>query len=107
MKSYIKALHAQAAVVQDEYARASSISTVATWEPLEVQIKRWWANLPPIMQQRPYQITEIAAQCRGRYRDKPALREVATALRVLGWSERRDWSVAGRNKRFWITTLHS
>lgn len=73
----------------------------AEWEPLEVQIKRWWANLPPIMQQRPYQITEIAAQCRGRYRDKPALREVAVALRVLGWTERRDWSVAGRNRRFW------
>jgi len=71
-------------------------------EPLEVQITRWWANLPPIIQQRPFQIAEVAAQCKGRYRDKPALREVAAALRALGWSERRDWSLMGRNRRLWI-----
>lgn len=74
----------------------------ADWEPLEVQIKRWWVNLPPVMQERPFQIIEIAAQCRGCYRDKPALRSVAAALRVLGWSELRDWSNAGRNRRFWL-----
>jgi hypothetical protein len=74
------------------------------WEPLEVQIKRWWANLPPVMQQRPYQITEIAAQCRGRYREKSALREVASALRALGWTEQRDWSSQGRNRRYWISS---
>lgn len=102
MKSYIENLQAQAATLRDATTCAVSSSHAAQWEPLEVQIKRWWVNLPPVMKQRPFQIIEIAAQCRGRYRDKPALREVASALRALGWSERRDWSVTGRNRRLWI-----
>ena len=73
----------------------------ADWEPIETQIRRWWINLPPIMQQRRFQIVEIAAQCKGRFHKKPALREVATTLRALGWVETRDWSSQGRNKRFW------
>ena len=99
MKHYISNLRK---VSQETLPKPKQSENRAEWEPLEVQIKRWWANLPPVMQQRPYQITEIAAQCRGRYRDKPAVREVAVALRVLGWSERRDWSVSGRNRRLWI-----
>jgi hypothetical protein len=75
---------------------------VVAYEPLEKHIDRWWVNLPPAMQNRRFQIAEIAAQCRGRYRDKAAIREVAAALRVLGWRELRDWTSAGRNKRFWV-----
>lgn len=71
-------------------------------ESLETQIKRWWASLPPILQQRRFQIVEIANQCRGRFRDKPALREVANALRSAGWQETRDWTNRGRNQRLWI-----
>lgn len=98
MKHYISNLRK---VSQETLPKPEHSGNQAEWEPLEVQIKRWWVNLPPIMQQRPYQITEIAAQCRGRYRDKSALREVASALRVIGWSERRDWSKNGRNRRLW------
>ena len=71
-------------------------------EPLEAQIHRWWVNLPPTMQQRKFQICEIAAQCQGKYRDRPALRQVASALRSIGWHEGRDWSKHGRNVRLWI-----
>lgn len=102
MKSYIETLQAQAATLQNATACTVSRSPDAQWEPLEIQIKRWWANLPPIMQQRSFQIVEIAAQCKGRYRDKPALREVASALRALSWTENRDWSSQGRNRRYWI-----
>jgi hypothetical protein len=70
-------------------------------EPLEAQIHRWWVNLPPTMQQRRFQIFEIAAHCRGTFRDRPALRQVAAALRNIGWQEVRDWSNQGRNHRFW------
>jgi hypothetical protein len=70
-------------------------------EPLEAQIQRWWSNLPPSMQQRRFQIFEIAAQCNGKYQDRPALRQVARVLRSIGWREIRDWSTLGRNHRFW------
>ena len=98
MKHYISHLRK---VSQETLTKPKHIEIRAEWEPLEVQIKRWWANLPPVMQQRPFQIIEIAAQCKGRYRDKPALREVAVVLRALGWTENRNWSVAGRNRRQW------
>lgn len=71
-------------------------------EPLEAQIHRWWVNLPPTMQQRKFHIYEIAAQCQGKYRDKPALRQVASALRTIGWHELRDWTRGGRNRRVWL-----
>lgn len=100
MKHYISNLRK---VSQETLPKPKHSGNQAEWEPLDVQIKRWWTNLSPVMQQRPYQITEIAAQCRGRYRDKPAVREVAVALRVLGWCESRDWSSKGRNRRFWIS----
>jgi hypothetical protein len=71
------------------------------WEPLETQIQRWWVNLPPTIQWRRFQIFEIAAQCNGKYRDRPALRQVASALRTIGWREVRDWTNHGRNHRLW------
>ncbi len=73
------------------------------WEPLEIQIRRWWINLPPVMQQRRFQIVEIASQCKSRCGSIPAWRDVACALRVLGWQNKRDWTVKGRNARYWIS----
>jgi hypothetical protein len=101
LKAYIEQLRVSADQMTSSF-QAQSVKPVATFEPLEKQIGRWWVNLPPVMQNRRFQITEIAAQCRGRYRDKAAIREVAAALRVLGWRELRDWTSAGRNKRFWV-----
>lgn len=74
----------------------------ARQEPLENQIKRWWSSLPPCLRQRRFQIGEIANNCNGRFKKKPALRNVAEALRALDWKECRDWTNAGRNRRFWI-----
>ena len=74
----------------------------AEWEPLETQIRRWWINLPSALQHRRFHISEIASICRGRHGKPPALREIASALRSLGWTEFRDWTNAGKNRRFWI-----
>lgn len=98
MKHYISHLRK---VSQETLPKPKRSQNLAELEPLESQIRRWWINLPPIMQLRLFQIVEIAAQCKGRYRDKPALREVAVVLRALGWTENRNWSVAGRNRRQW------
>jgi hypothetical protein len=91
---------------QQTVQTASEQKTLAdSFVSLETQIEKWWASLPAAMQQRRFHVTEIAQQCTGRYRPKPALREVASALRFLGWSQRRDWTLAGRNVRYWVKTL--
>jgi hypothetical protein len=100
MKSYIANLKAQAAL-QQEVARTQAKPLPKAWEPLESQISRWWANLPEAMRNRPFQITEIAAACHGRFRERPALRDIAAALRTLGWTTNRQWSKLDMPRRLW------
>ena len=73
----------------------------ARFEPLEDQIRRWWANLPEDDKNRRFHITEIAAHCKGKYQERPALRDVAASLRLLGWRSKRSWKKSSRNKRYW------
>ena len=101
MKSYIAKLKAQAAL-QQEAACTKAKPLPKAWEPLESQISRWWANLPESMRNREFQITEIAAACHGRFRDRPAFRVVAAALRSLGWTPARDWRRLSGIRRLWV-----
>lgn len=105
MKPYIEALWAETARRRAEddarNAHERKAVMVVQWEPLEVQIQRWWQSLPDNLKIRQYQIAEIAGLCKGRYRERPALREIAKALRNCGWESGRDWSSEGRNRRFW------
>lgn len=105
MKSYIANLKAQASL-QQEFDRIKAQQPKA-WEPLESQISRWWINLPNCMKTRPFHISEIAAMCFGKYRDRPALREIGATLRTLGWQEIRIWSKDGPSKRLWQPTQQS
>lgn len=100
MKHYIQNLRKISDQILEErkYLRCGDH---AAWESLETQIHRWWINLPPLTKKRRFQIMEIAVHCNGKIQSKPALREVAFALRALGWSESRDWSKQGRNHRLW------
>jgi hypothetical protein len=115
LRTYLKTLHA----VSEQHQRANEREKAADRrdremgaqikviraEPLDKQIQRWWINLPPVMQNRKFQIIEIANQCNGRFKERPALRNVAAALRALDWREYRDWTTTGRNRRFWIPSL--
>lgn len=105
MKPYIEALKAETIRrrIEDDARRARErkAGLIVQWDPLEIQIQRWWANLPDELKSRRFQLTEIAAMCKGKFRDKAALREVACTLRQLGWTQKRDWTTAGRNKRTW------
>jgi hypothetical protein len=101
LRSYIRSLRVATEQKLADSERKSAPAKQANWEPIETQIQRWWANLPPTMQQRRFQIVGIAAQCYGRFRTRPALRQVAAALRSSGWREVRDWTNAGRNRRLW------
>lgn len=100
MKHYIQNLRTVSEKRLTEHRLDKRISWTGG-EPIEAQIHRWWVNLPPAVRERKFQIVEIAYQCTGKYRPKPALRQVAAALRSSGWREIRDWTTLGRNRRLW------
>lgn len=65
-------------------------------------IHDWWHSMAPATRNHPWSIETIMAAA---FKDKPrrpALRCVAAALRTAGWTERRDWTRAGRNRRYWL-----
>lgn len=67
-----------------------------------VLIREWYSSIPPAARQRRYTTEELLTKFAGRYRDRPAVRMIGAALRVNGFLPRRDWSVAGRNLRYWV-----
>jgi hypothetical protein len=68
------------------------------------QIMKWAQHLSPVQLLRKYSIEEvIALAClKGRYRDQASVRYTGEALRRCGFVAKRDWTVGGRNKRFWM-----
>ncbi len=68
------------------------------------QIMKWSQHLSPVQLLRKYSIEEVMALAclRGRYRDRASVRYTGEALRRCGFITKRDWTVAGRNKRYWI-----
>jgi hypothetical protein len=68
------------------------------------QIMNWSQHLSPVQLLRKYSIEEVMALAclRGRYRDQASVRYTGEALRRCGFITKRDWTVAGRNKRYWI-----
>jgi len=65
-------------------------------------ITAWWNNQPPKMRDHPWSIKTIAADAFADSPRNPSIQQVAEALRRIGFTERRDWSRAGRNRRYWI-----
>jgi len=94
------------AAANEQRARSRPTAT-PEWVSLEVQIRRWWAQLPPVIRTRRFQITEIAAALRGRYRPRPSPAHVASVLRDLGWREVRDWTSQGLGRRYWLPPQHN
>lgn len=68
------------------------------------QIMNWSRHLSAVQLSRKYSIEEvIALAClRGRYRDHASVRYTSEALRRCGFKQKRDWTAAGRNKRYWV-----
>ncbi len=44
----------------------------------------------------------VLAGLKGRYREHASARYTGEALRRCGFVTKRDWTTAGRNKRFWV-----
>lgn len=80
---------------------ASSGTSAKRYTPLVQQLATMLATLPPVLVNRPWSIEELLPRLEGRYRQRPASREVAKALKTLGWTQRRCWKKSGLNRRFW------
>lgn len=91
--TYLDELHAN--------QRADDLRPSNAYQPLPEQIVNWWQDVPPALRHREFQIKEIAAQLRGKYRSKPAERDLGNALRKLSWSYRRDYKGTATGHRLW------
>jgi hypothetical protein len=67
-------------------------------------IQMWVNRLPPVQRYRQFTIDEVIALATltGHFRPAASLRYTGEALRRCGFVQKRDWTVAGRNKRFWV-----
>ena len=68
------------------------------------QIMNWSQRLTPAQLGRRYSMEEVMtlAGLKGRYRDHASVRYTGEALRRCGFVTKRDWTSAGRNKRYWV-----
>ena len=70
---------------------------------LEEKLVLWIQSLTPAQLKRSYTTLEVInlALLTGKYRERPALQEVAQLLRKHGFIHKRSWTNASRNQRYW------
>lgn len=66
-------------------------------------IRSWQDHTTPAQRHRLFTIDELIrlTNLSGRFRVRASHRYTGEALRRCGFKQKRDWSAAGRNKRFW------
>ena len=108
MKAYIENLRTSAdeANLRHEEANAQRKPTdprVLCDTPLTDQITTLMATLSPAQRNRPWSMDELVARLQGRYNSaRPHPMNVGQALRALGWTTSRDWTVQGSGRRYWM-----
>lgn len=67
------------------------------------QIKSWCSQMSKVQLTRLYTINEVISLARleGRLGRKASVQLVGAALTACGFVPKRDWTNAGRNKRYW------
>jgi hypothetical protein len=70
---------------------------------LEKNLKNWLESMNNQEKRRCFTTVEIIklANLRGKNGSQPGDRLVGQALRAVGFTPKRDWTVVGRNRRFW------
>ena len=70
---------------------------------LREQIKTWTESMSPEQLTRRFATEEIErlAGLVGKHGGRAAHHHMAKALRAIGFFSCRDWTVAGRNRRYW------
>jgi hypothetical protein len=76
-------------------------------ERLREQIKSWSESMTREQLTRRFSIVEIErlAGLVGKHGGRAAHNHMAQALRAIGFISCRDWTIAGRNQRYWIWSL--
>jgi hypothetical protein len=74
---------------------------------LREQIKTWSESMTPEQLTRRFSTDEIErlAGLIGKHGGRAAHHHMAQALRAVGFTPCRDWTVAGRNRRYWIWSV--
>ncbi len=85
-----------------EHAATGSIT-----DDYVTEITRWTQRLTPAQLGRCFSMEEVIALAglKGRYRDCASVRYTGEALRRSGFKQKRDWTAAGRNKRYWVKEI--
>lgn len=75
-------------------------------EALYEGVKTWRDSMTPDQLSRRYSSQEVIrlAKLVGKYRELPALQQLAQALRKNGFEHKRAWTNASRNQRYWVFT---
>lgn len=70
---------------------------------LHARLAEWLESMPPDQRRRRFTLDEVErlAGLMGKHGGRAAHHHIAQVLRRLGFAHRRDWSAAGRNRRFW------
>ena len=68
------------------------------------QITTWVASMTTLQRQRTYTLEEIItlAGLKGYFRARASNQYTGEALRRCGFNPKRDWTISGRNKRYWL-----
>jgi len=90
-----------------ELRESTSPAQPHPYVPLVQQLERLLATLPPVLVNRPWSIEELLPRLEGRYRPRPASRDVAKALAALNWQRTRCWKQSGLNRRYWMPPASS
>ena len=100
---YLQIQHLKEEVALSNSKKSSLTANPPSIHTLEEKFVLWIASLTPAQLQRPYTTIEVIklASLTGKYRERPALQEVAQLLRKHGFIHKRNWTNASRNQRNW------
>jgi hypothetical protein len=106
-KAYIDGLKAEVAQREsmreaNERGRRNSLGNL---KPLTEQITELMLSLPPAQRDRSWSIVDLQGRLQGRYKDRPSLGNIGSALRALGWSQTRGWTHNFGNRRVWVRNI--
>lgn len=112
MTAYTRSLRSilESLKVESEQSMPSGVNNArcdaGSTQALVGKISAWVVTLTPKQQARRYGITEIVllAELTGKHGGNPSHTRTANALRIAGFQSKRDWTVAGRNTRYWHLT---
>lgn len=97
-------LRIQLAQLKQASVEAVRVKHQSHRDKLREQIKAWSESMTPEQRKRRFTIEEIErlAGLMGKFGGRAAHHHIAQSLRNIGFAPCRDWTLSGRNKRYWI-----